>query len=43
MTLKQSEYVLGHTDREQLRLITQARALASLTDSCQRTMPKAVK
>ncbi len=33
MTLKQSEYVLGHTDREQQRLITQAPPLAPLTDS----------
>lgn len=32
MTLKQSEYVLGHTDREQLRLIRQARALAPVTE-----------
>ena len=32
MTMKQSEYVLGHTDREQLRLIRQARALAPATE-----------
>lgn len=32
MTLKQSEYVLGHTDREQLRLIRQARVLAPATE-----------
>jgi ubiquinone/menaquinone biosynthesis C-methylase UbiE len=28
MQLKQSDYVLGHTDREQYRLIRQARVLA---------------
>ena len=31
MRVKQSEYVLGHTDREQLRLIRQARILAPFT------------
>jgi trans-aconitate methyltransferase len=30
--MNQSEYVLGHTDREQLRLIRQARALAPFTE-----------
>jgi ubiquinone/menaquinone biosynthesis C-methylase UbiE len=30
--LKQSDYVLGHTDRERLRLIRQARVLASITE-----------
>jgi trans-aconitate methyltransferase len=32
MTLKQSEYLLGHTCREQLRLIQQARVLAPITE-----------
>jgi ubiquinone/menaquinone biosynthesis C-methylase UbiE len=32
MQLKQSEYVLGHTDREQHRLIRQARVLAPATE-----------
>jgi ubiquinone/menaquinone biosynthesis C-methylase UbiE len=32
MGLKQSEYVLGHTNAEQLRLIRQARVLAPFTD-----------
>jgi cyclopropane fatty-acyl-phospholipid synthase-like methyltransferase len=32
MEMKQSEYVLGHTDREQLRLIRQARVLAPYTE-----------
>jgi cyclopropane fatty-acyl-phospholipid synthase-like methyltransferase len=32
MQLKQSDYVLGHTDREQLRLSRQARILAPATD-----------
>jgi cyclopropane fatty-acyl-phospholipid synthase-like methyltransferase len=32
MGLKQSEYLLGHTDREQQRLIRQGRALAPLTE-----------
>jgi SAM-dependent methyltransferase len=32
MGLKQSEYLLGHADREQLRLIRQGRALASVTE-----------
>src|ERR1700733_16308410 len=32
MGLKQSDYVLGHTDREQLRLIRQARVLAPATE-----------
>jgi ubiquinone/menaquinone biosynthesis C-methylase UbiE len=31
MGLKESEYLLGHTDREQLRLIRQGRALAPTT------------
>src|SRR5580700_4512808 len=31
MELKQSDYVLGHTDSEQLRLIRQARVLAPAT------------
>jgi ubiquinone/menaquinone biosynthesis C-methylase UbiE len=31
MTLNQSDYVLGHTDIEQLRLIRQARILAPFT------------
>ena len=33
MGLKHSDYVLGHNDREQLRLIRQARILAPFTDS----------
>src|SRR5262249_18283190 len=33
MALKHSDYVLGHNDREQLRLIRQARILAPLTES----------
>jgi ubiquinone/menaquinone biosynthesis C-methylase UbiE len=32
MQLKQSDYVLGHTDREQHRLIRQARVLAAATE-----------
>ncbi len=32
MRLNQSEYVLGYTDREQLRLIRQARVLAPVTE-----------
>jgi predicted methyltransferase len=32
MGLKQSEYLLGHADREQLRLIRQGRALAPVTE-----------
>jgi len=32
MQLKQSDYVLGHTDREQSRLIRQARVLAPATE-----------
>jgi ubiquinone/menaquinone biosynthesis C-methylase UbiE len=32
MRLNQSDYVLGHTDREQLRLIRQARILAPFTE-----------
>jgi ubiquinone/menaquinone biosynthesis C-methylase UbiE len=32
MELKQSDYLLGHTDREQLRLIRQGRALAPVTE-----------
>jgi 2-polyprenyl-3-methyl-5-hydroxy-6-metoxy-1,4-benzoquinol methylase len=32
MQLKQSDYVLGHTDREQLRLIRQAQILAPATE-----------
>ena len=32
MRFNQSEYVLGYTDREQLRLIRQARVLASATE-----------
>jgi len=32
MELRQPEYVLGHTDREQLRLIRQARVLAPFTE-----------
>jgi ubiquinone/menaquinone biosynthesis C-methylase UbiE len=32
MALKQSDYVLGDTDREQLRLIRQARVLAPATE-----------
>ena len=32
MNLNQSDYVLGHTDREQLRLIRQARVLAPFTE-----------
>ena len=32
MRAKQSEYVLGHTEREQLRLIRQARLLAPFTE-----------
>ena len=33
MAPKHSDYVLGHNDREQLRLIRQARILAPFTDS----------
>ena len=32
MRFNQSEYVLGYTDREQLRLIRQARVLAPVTE-----------
>ena len=32
MKLNQSDYVLGHTDREQLRLMRQARILAPFTE-----------
>jgi 2-polyprenyl-3-methyl-5-hydroxy-6-metoxy-1,4-benzoquinol methylase len=32
MGLKQSEYLLGHADREQLRLIRQGRALDAVTE-----------
>jgi len=37
MGLKHSDYVLGHNDREQLRLIRQARILAPLTENFLRT------
>jgi hypothetical protein len=33
MGLKHSDHVLGHNDREQLRLIRQARILAPVTES----------
>jgi cyclopropane fatty-acyl-phospholipid synthase-like methyltransferase len=33
MALRHSDYVLGYNDREQLRLIRQARILAPLTES----------